>query len=262
MIKLDFIRSWMRKRFNQVPDLNQSQSKDYYTRAQSWVEDRYLNLYQSRMRYQWAFLGMGLIVGLLLLCLVLLIPLQKIAVVVVHQGPSGYVWLSELNHVLPHPISWRQTQSEIAAYIVARESYDPIFYAQQAGQVRSMSSSSVMAHYLLSEDHKNKLSPIHLLGARGYRTCEVESIIPLSSDLNRSGRHFRNMAQVQFVIKDHLFGQEQVVTSSYKAMVSWRYRGLPNNPQQMLSNWDGFEITHYWVTPMAIDKTNQKESVS
>ena len=84
----------------------------------------------------------------------------------------------------------------------------------------------------------------------------------MSSEFSHPGQHFKNMAQVQFVLKDHVFGQTQEATTSYKAMVSWRYKGMPNNPKEMLMNWDGFEITHYWVTPMSIDIPNQKEVIS
>ena len=102
---------------------------------------------------------------------------------------------------------------------------------------------------MLTQDHNNKESPLYILGTKGYRTVNVESVIPISSLMKG---HHQSLAQVQFVMTDHLFNQSTTVSQAYKALVSWRYKGMPNDPQQMFNNWDGFEITHYLIEPMNV----------
>lgn len=222
----------------------------YYAQARSWSEDHYHNLYLSRTRHQWALVGLSAMMALLLIVLACWIHWQKMAVVVIHQSTSGYSWVSVLNHHLPQPVSWPQTRAEIARYIQARQSYDPVFYTQQTDLVKSMSSDQVMAQYLADESSHNPQSPIHLLGAGGYRTCQIQSIIPMAQAMNASRSGAAYAAQVEFSIQDHRFGQNADKQSTYKALVHWHHRGIPSEPDLMIKNWDGFEITHFWMTPI------------
>lgn len=235
----------------------------YFTRAKSWADDIYAATVVSRNRYKAAFYGaLGLCV-VLVLCVLMLVPAQHTELVVVHEGNGGYVWLSTTKRNYHPAMNWVREQAELAHYVIARESYDPTLYRYQTKEVNLLSSPEIQAEYELAQDEDNKSSPINVLGAKGYRTVVVNSILPLDSESqNKEGqskadRHV-NLAQINFVIEDHLFGQKATIKLPYTALVSWKYTGVPSKPDAMLKDWDGFKVTKYLVQPKNIDKSDSE----
>ncbi|NCX94393.1 MAG: hypothetical protein EBX40_06935 [Gammaproteobacteria bacterium] len=230
---------------------------DYFNQATHWADDLYLSALISRRRYQWAFLvsfGLSALLVVLLLCV---LPLQKTQLVVVHEGVSGNVWVStELpNSVMPFNES--RTRSEIANYVRTRESYDPILYRYQSGQVNLFSSGEVSTEYAATETPQNPSAPINFLAAKGYRTVTIKSVLFLDESVKdaRAKNHHSthsNLAQVNFVVTDHFFGASEGAETPYTALVAWEYRGVPKDPNAMLLNWDGFTVTRYQVQPVNV----------
>ena len=238
-----------------INSVNKIKTDDgYFKTARSWADDIYTSMIVSRNRYKMAFYIMGVFAVLLLLCVLVLVPVQHTELVVVHEGASGYTWLSTTSLHYHPSMNWIREQSEIANYIIARESYDPLLYKYQIEKVKLLSTQEIQAEYELSQSSSNKLAPINIIGAKGYRTVIVNSIFRLDSEnKNREGqskkdRHI-DLAQVNFIVVDHLFGQNKKITTPYSGLVSWRYDGVPSSPDDMMKNWDGFKITKYSVEP-------------
>ena len=226
---------------------------DYFQHANSWADDIYTAMITSRNRYQLAFFACLLLCALLTVCLIILIPTQHTELVVVHEGDSGYVWLSTTQQDAKLPSNWARSKAEIAHYIITRESYDPLLYGYQSNEVKLLSSPQVLNEYEISQDNSNKLAAINLLGSKGYRTVTVNNVLSLN-DFQKGKKV--NLAQVDFVIVDHLFGDTQTIKTPYTALVSWQYNHLPTDSQKMLSNWDGFQITKYIIQPVGFDDDN------
>jgi type IV secretory pathway component VirB8 len=184
--------------------------------------------------------------------------MQHTELVVVHQGQSGYVWLSTSKGNHPISASWVRTKAELAHYVEVRESYDPTMYTHQTSEVSLLSSSDVNQEYELSQSQTNKLAPINLLGAKGYRTVQVNSIFQLDSTAQNKGQIQKthiNLAQVSFTVTDHLFGDNKTITTPYTALVSWKYTGTPTSPSEMLKDWDGFQVTDYKIQQVLVGKS-------
>jgi type IV secretion system protein VirB8 len=233
----------------------------YFTRARSWSDDIYTSAVVSRNRYKAAFFGMTAFSAILVLSVLILVSTEHTELVVVHEGPSGYTWISTTKDHEKAPIDWTRTQSEIAHYVRTRESYDPLLYEYQTNEVKLLSTPQVEAEYDLAQSSDNKASPINVLGAKGYRTIVVNNVLQLDSiDKNHDGqgRHV-NFAQVNYVVEDHLFGQNQVIKTPYTALVSWEYNGVPDNPEKKLRDWDGFSVTKYVVQPVNLGSNNTDE---
>lgn len=226
--------------------------KEYFKTARSWADDIYTATIVSRNRYKAAFLvSFGLSI-LLAFCVLVLVPIQHTELVVVHEGANGYTWLSTTKSHYHPPMSWVREQAEIAHYVTARESYDPLVYKYQTKEVNLLSAPQVQAEYEMAQSSENKASPINILGAKGYRTVVINSILPVDSvkknttNTPKKERHV-NLAQVNFVVIDHLFGENRTIKTPYTALVSWEYDGVPSSPDKKLMNWDGFRITKYLV---------------
>lgn len=223
--------------------------KHYFKQAKSWADDRYAQLLASRQRYQLAFFTCIGLCSLLVICLIVLLPLRSTQLIIVHSNSEGNSWISTARLQQKPKLNWAITKAEIAHYIATRESYDPAFYKFQYKQIHLLSSPSVFAQYELLQSNSNKAAAINLLGAKGYRTVTIHAVLALSQS-TRQQPNKKNLAQVDFVINDHLFGETRITKTPYTALVSWRHTGFATKPYQQLYDWDGFQITQYKLQPI------------
>ena len=233
-------------------------TQDYFTVAKCWADDRFLSLELSRKRYQIAFLSMSGLVGILVLALIFLLPLKKIQLAIVHEGPSGETWISTLDPGEIPTATWAKTKSELAQYVRVRETYDPILYPYESKQLRWFNNDLVQDEYLSLQDKNNLSGPLNFLGDKGFRTIVINSVVPLdlaSKNTPKEPGHI-NLAQVNFVATDHYFGQsEDSLKTPYTVLISWGYAGIPSEPSELLANWDGLFISKYQRQVMNIDNS-------
>lgn len=243
---------WLEFRQNRTTtQSHKSAPPDYFQSAMSWSDDLHAQVLVSRNRYQKAFLLSMALASLLVICLLVLLPLQHTQLVIVHEGAAGYVWLSTQKSGQTVPINILRTKAEIAHYVITRQSYDPQLYREQGRQVGILSSNIVFSQYQRQQFSNNSLSPAHLLKNRGYRRVTVNSVLILSHTSRHGRNHHAHLAQVDFVVKDYFFGQNKPIrTIPFTALVSWQYLGVPHNPTNMLFDWDGFVVTRYVVNPV------------
>lgn len=238
---------------NEIPS-SLNPKTGYFQQAKSWADDIYTATIVSRNRYKVAFLSMAGLSALLVICICMLIPAQHTELVVVHQGDSGYTWLTTTKSHEKLPQSWVRTRAEIAHYVMARESYDPLLYGYQTKDVNLFDTPEIQAEYEMAQDSHNKSAPINLLADKGYRTVLINNIMMLDNgakNKNDIGKHI-NLAQVDFVVEDHFFDAHQTLKTPYTAIISWRYDGVPSDAYQKLKNWDGFKVTKYVVQPVNV----------
>ena len=250
---LNKFKQWEMTRANRQkpPHAKADKKENTFAQATSWADDVLTNVIASRNRYKVAFYSATGLAVLMLLCIMILVPTQHTELVVVHSGQSGYTWLSMTKVHQQVPATWKRTQAEIAHYVVARESYDPLLYRHQTREVDALSTAELQGQYALAQSSDNKASPINLLGAKGYRTVVVHNVLlqDLASRNHKGVGHHINLAQVNYVIIDHLFGQSRTISTGYTAIVSWRYDGIPSSPDKQLSDWDGFTMVRFTSAP-------------
>ena len=252
-----WIRNFQAKEVKQArADRTQSQAGEYFQAALHWSDDIYMASLVSRNRYRTAFYGMSGLVALMAVSIAGLVPIQHTELVVVHEGESGYTWLSTTKAGEQPPEDWARTQAEIAHYVQTREAYDPLLYRTQVQEVKLLSSAQVQAEYDLSQSKDQKFSPINVLGAKGYRTVQVNSVLSLddeSQSKNKKDLH-SNLAQVSYLVTDHFLGSSDTISVPYLALVSWETLGVPEDPEQKLRNWDGFTVTKFQTQAVSVPK--------
>jgi type IV secretory pathway component VirB8 len=258
----NFFQKWTRK--FQAKELKQARSdrstlksEDYFQNARHWSDDIYMASLVSRNRYRAAFYGMSGLVGLMAITIAILVPLQHTELVVVHEGQSGYTWLSTTKAGRHPEENWGRTQAEIAHYVQTRASYDPLLYRYQVQEVKRFSSPQVQAEYDWSQSKDQKFSPVNVLGVKGYRTVQVNSILKLddvAESRNKKDLH-SNLAQVSYLVTDHFVGSSETISVPYLALISWEELGVPEDPEQKLQNWDGFTVTKFQTQAVSLPKT-------
>lgn len=212
------------------------QIDDYYKQAQGWAYDCFDSVVISRNRYKVAFYIMSAFSALLVLAISAMAPLKTVAPVVINTDSSGVSWVQRpyVNQQFTHSVA--QVRSEIYHYIQYRESYDIITNNVRESYVASMSNDAVFKEYsndlVTNQVAKN-------LGNDGTIKVKIESIQFLPNK--------NNFAIIRFQLTQTSNNIES--SKEEQVMMSWKYRGLPENADQQFINYDGFTVTSY-------DKTN------
>jgi type IV secretion system protein VirB8 len=222
---------------------------DIFETAKSWSYDMYTSELVSKNRYQYAFFAAIGLVGLLIIGLVSLSLKKDTKPYLVNHYQDGRITVEPLRNIKKLE-STALIQGELVRYVINRESYDPASYQHQFSLITQMSNDAVTQGYLSSQSSSNKHSPISVLGAKGYRTVHVDSVIFLDrANKNKQDKnphkHHQNLAQVNFTVKDHHRHSSLTQQKSYSVLISWVHQGMPQDPESMWSNWDGFTVTRY-----------------
>lgn len=230
------------------------------TNGQSWSDDLFANLSLRVAQYR---LAAGLLLGLsavLGIAIIVMLPLHQTELIVVHQAQNGLTWVDVPTSQQSLPTE-AQTQSEIVSYLTNRESYSAFSYDYQFKLVNVMSDESVAKMYREEESATNPASTIARLGKEGIKKVHIESVMFLDNENQNNPsqgitRH-ANLAQINFTVTTQSTGESQI--QPYTAMVSWTYRGTPDEPDVKWLNWDGFTVTHFTKAPRNLASTGEDE---
>lgn len=230
-------------------------SDDVFVEATSWADDLYASQTAKITQYQLMTFALLIVSVLLAIAIAVMMPLQKIQLVVAHQSNNGVMWVDPPSTVQAEPAQ-AQTESELVTYVTNRESYGAFSYDYQYKLINLMSSDDVSNQYRDEQAANNASSPIALLGETGTRTVHVEDVVFIDNEnLNQSKTtnetNHANLAQVDFTVttKD----KNGSISTPYTALISWSYRGTPDDPAAKWQDWDGFTVTEYKITQRSLD---------
>lgn len=227
---------------------------DYFTLARSWADDFFVSVEASRNRWRsialWVLVPM---VVLLLLCLSFLIPAQHTVPLMINHYDNGIVTVTPFKQE-EAPSNMAQVESDIARYVEFRESYSADTYDYTYRLIHLLSSKNVADDYDQLQTINNKKAPINILGHQGYQSVRIENILFLDSEKSNNPHRKRgrdilhhNLAQVDFVVTTYNKANGHHTTLPLTALISWSYRGIPNNPSDRWMDWNGFIVTSYTV---------------
>lgn len=226
--------------------LTQDNPPAYFELAKDWAYDYYQSVMVSRNRWKAACLWVCLpLIGMLLFMMCFLIPLQHLEPLLITQYPNGLSSVTVLKSKIAPPAP-AQVESDLVRYVTHRESYSSASYDYQYNLVTLLSDRDVAQDYINSQSLSNKLSPVNLLGVKGERRVQVENVLFLDQALPKEHAKVahNNLAQVDFVVTQQ-DGRGTPIQVPFTAVISWRYRGLPADPNDRWLNWSGFTVTHY-----------------
>ena len=223
------------------------QKTDYFKQAASWADDTFGALEQSRNRYQVAFvLAMSLnVVALVSVCV--LSNIQTLVPMLVHHYDHGVTTVEPLTQTNA-PLNKAQVESDLAHYLVSRESYDISSYRAQFDLVALLSSETVAAEYAREQDKNVKTSPIQQLGAERMREVHIYSINFLDNVTHNAEdfpKNHQNLAEIVYKSTDLDKSTGLKTEQRYNALVSWTYVTPSTNPDIRWKNWDGLMVTRF-----------------
>lgn len=228
-------------------ELVNDRGQSYFIGAKSWADDIYTHAIISRNRYKFAFVIAIILAVVLSICVAELIPTLRLEPLLINHYQDGRISVEPMKQPY-QPNNSAEVQSDLVRYVVSRESYDPVFYRSQYSLVNLMSNKKSSHSYRKVQSIQNKHSPVNVLRNRGWRSVHVDSVVFLDSKLknkdDKKKRH-KNVAQIDFIITDHFKNSSHHKVNSFIALVSWEYKGIPDNPGDRWRNWNGFTVTDY-----------------
>ena len=223
------------------------QSSDYFNAAQSWADDYYCRVEQSKARYQASFLASMGLNALTVLAVLTLANTQKLMPIAIHHYDNGITTVEPVTK--PNaPINRAQIESDIVRYIQHREAFDMASYRYQFDLVRLLSANNVMREYTAWQNAKNETAPVNALGNKYTRSVHVFSVNFLDNVLNNQNdlhKNHGNLAEVVFSLTDTDKNNGNQVTEHYSAMLSWQFIKPSESPHERWQNFDGFQVVSY-----------------
>lgn len=224
-------------------------SKPYFEDAGTFASDMVSQLSASRDRSQKLVMVLGACVVALSLALIVMAATQRSNVLVIHRDDNGVVWAAWAAN--SHYVSTTQPElrSELTRYVITRESYHYDEFNFQYKMMGILSSDPVFKAFQSAQSATQTTSSLNTLGQTGTRTVSVENIMFIdSADDKRTaglaGTPHQNLAQIYYTVTTHAQNAPDVKTP-YIATVSWKYEGVPSNPEYQAYDWSGFTIMRY-----------------
>jgi type IV secretion system protein VirB8 len=213
-----------------------SEREEFYAEARSWAVDTEHQRRKSN-RIAWTIAAFSAAVALLEgLALVALTPLKSVVpYTLLVDRTTGYVQV--LDGTQPQKVTPTAalTQSMLAQYIVARETFDINSLAEQYKKVALWSGDVARRDYLALVPTNNPLSPLNIYPRNTLVTTNVVSVTPTGPDT----------AQVRFITERRDQGQASTQQNWWAAQVRYRYSGEPMSLEDRLANPLGFQVIEY-----------------
>ena len=171
---------------------------------------------------------------------VLLLPLQKLVpLAVTIDSRTGLVTALEYTRSVTELTQREAVQrSDVAKYVVARETYDPLDLVTSAKTVRVMSDANVWRQYEDELSQFNENSAVRRYGTKLRRRVDVTTVVPLPES--------PNTYQVRYVVLEEYPGsQTQPIEKPYVSTVTFRYSEKPLSNEDRILNPLNFRATGY-----------------
>ncbi len=213
------------------PDLEQ-----YYQAAETWAEDRAVELSASR-RIAWIVAGVAAAIALLEgIALVLLTPLKTVVpyTLLVDRQTGHVEALKPLERATVSPDT-ALVRSFLVQYVIGREGFDIDSLNDTYRKVALWSAEEARSRYLADMQASNPLSPLATLPRRALVEVQVRSVSSLNADTS----------MVRFTTTRRDPGGQPQAPQYYAAVVKYRFSGAAMSAEDRMINPLGFQVLRY-----------------
>ena len=199
--------------------------------AREWEYRTHAAVEVERNRWFVAAILAGLVAAGAIGAVAMLLPLQKLVpLAVTIDSRTGIVTSVEYGRSVADLTQKEAIQrSDVAKYVVARETYDPLDLSTNAKLVRVMSDGSVWRQYEEEGSQYSERSPMKRYGAKVRRRIEVSTVLPLPGN--------ENTYQVRYVAVEEFPGSQTTAEEKpFVATVRFRYSDRPLSNEDRILN--------------------------
>jgi len=208
--------------------------------AEEWEYFAHAAMEVERNRWFVATIVAGMLAAGALASVAMLLPLKKLVpLAVTVDSRTGLVTSVEYGRDAKELTQKEAIQrSDVAKYVIARETYDPLDLATNAKLVRVMSDGAVLRQYEDEGSQYNDASPMKRYGTKMRRRIEISTVLPLPNS--------ESTYQVRYLaVEDALGAQLAPVERPFVATVRFRYSDRPLSNEDRILNPLNFRATAY-----------------
>jgi len=208
--------------------------------AREWEYRTHAAVEVERNRWFVAAILAGFVAAGAMGAVAMLLPLQKLVpLAVTIDSRTGIVTSVEYGRSVAELTQKEAIQrSDVAKYVVARETYDPLDLSTNVKLVRVMSDGSVWRQYEEEGSQYNETSPMKRYGSKVRRRIEVSTALPLPGN--------ENTYQVRYVAVEEFPGSQTIpVEKPFVATVRFRYSDRPLSNEDRILNPLNFRAVSY-----------------
>lgn len=210
--------------------------KSYYAEARSWSSDKVEELLRSR-RTAWIITGAVICIAVVeAIALIAMLPLKTVVpYTVLVDRNTGFAQVLEGEAVPSIKPQSALTQSLLAQYVVARETFDINSIQTQYRKVALWSGGEARRQYLAMMPAGNPDSPVNRYGRATTIETHIESVTPTAPDT----------ALLRFYTERRSQGQPAGERAYWVSLIRYRFSGEPMAIEDRLVNPLGFQVVHY-----------------
>ena len=214
------------------PDSRQS----YFALAKSWADDRNEAVLRSR-RIAWIVAGTAAAIAVMeALALIALTPLKAVVpYTLLVDRNTGFVQVLEGTHAQTIKPNAALTQSLLAQYVIARESFEIDNIGNQYRKAALWSAGNARRDYLGWISKSNPNSPLNRYPRSTIVSTQVESVSPIAPQT----------ALVRFRTERRNANQVSSAPAYWVAVLRYRYSSEPLTVEDRITNPLGFQVVHY-----------------
>ncbi|MDO7843135.1 VirB8 family type IV secretion system protein [Sphingomonas immobilis] len=208
----------------------------YYREAGSWAEDRQTELRASR-RIAWIVASVAVVVALFeAAALILLTPLKTVEpYTLMVDRNTGYVQALKPVEAQTIAPDAALTQSFLAQYVIARESFDVDALQANYRKVALWSINPARGDYVAGMQASNPASPLARLPRSSVVETRIKSVSPLGA----------RAALVRFDTVRRDAGGQVLPPRAWVAVIRYRFSSEPLQLGDRLLNPLGFQVERY-----------------
>ena len=208
----------------------------YYAAARSWADSQ-ADAVARQTRFAWIVAGVASGIALLLaITVMLLVPLKtSVPYVMTVDRQTGAIEMA--TSLADGKLTQNEAviQAQLAAYVIARETFDATDLAAKYREVQLTSSPGVAATYVAQMQASNDQSPLRTLSPGETVQVTISSV-----SLTTPGT-----ALVRFLTERRLAAGRAGPERSYVAAISYGFSGRPLRAGDRFVNPLGFQVTRY-----------------
>jgi type IV secretion system protein VirB8 len=210
--------------------------QSYYAEAQSWADDRRERAEGSNRLVRRLLAGAAALLIAESLLLIALLPLKTVVpYTILVDRNTGFAQSLDLDSMPDVKAESALTQSLLAQYVVARETFDINGLQSQYRKVALWSADQARSDYLALIPAGNPESPLNRYPRGTIVQTVVESVTPTAG----------NSALVRFYTERRDRGQGASERSYWVSLIRFRFSGTPMSLEDRLINPLGFQVVHY-----------------
>lgn len=220
---------------NPTPDGGEPRAT-YYAEAKSWADDREAQIKRSRS-LAWIVAGIAIAAVVLeAVALASLAPLKRVEpYTILVDRQTGYTQMLKGDGVARITADDALTQSMLAQYVIARESFDITTVAGDYRKVGLWSAETARSGYVAAMQSDNPASPFRRLPRTSIVATRIKSVSKLGPAT----------ALVRFDTERLDQGQQSAVSEPWVAVLRYRFARAPMSLDDRLINPLGFQVTQY-----------------